>query len=82
MALPPRLPPETLPAAVEKAAGYARQALSPETLRAYRHDWAAFEDWCSRAGAPALPATPTTIAAYLASLASSHGRATLRRRLV
>jgi len=81
MAAPPRLPPAPLPAAVETAAGYARQALAPETLRAYRHDWAAFEAWCGRAGAPALPAAPTTIAAYLASLATTHGRATLRRRL-
>ena len=69
-------------AAVKAAEGYASQALSEATLRAYRSDWAQFRDWCLATGLQALPAEPSTVAAYLASMANSHSRATLRRRLV
>jgi integrase len=72
----------TLPAAdLALAAGYARQALAPATLRAYATDWAAFSGWCQARGIAPLPAAPTTVAGYCAALAVSHSRATLRRRL-
>jgi hypothetical protein len=61
------------------AAGYARQALSPATLAAYAADWEDFEAWCQTRGVPALLAAPTTVAAFLVALASTHARATLRR---
>lgn len=37
----------TLPglAAIEAAAGFARHALPPATLRAYKADWADFTGW-------------------------------------
>lgn len=68
-------------AALAAAKGFARQALSGATLRAYRADWAHFSAWCATAGWPPLPAAPTGIGAYLASMAQTHGRATIRRRL-
>ncbi|WP_165982902.1 tyrosine-type recombinase/integrase [Dankookia rubra] len=68
-------------AEVARAAGYARQALAPATLAAYAADWADFEAWCREKGIAALPATPVTVAAYLATLATTHAGATLRRRL-
>lgn len=72
-----------LPAAdLTLAANYARQALAPATLKAYAADWAEFSAWCQQRNATALPADPTTVAAYLASIAVSHARSTLRRRLV
>jgi integrase len=72
----------TLPASdLALAADYARQALSPATLRAYRADWEDFAAWCHRRAVAALPAEPATVAAYLASMAISHARATLRRRV-
>ena len=64
------------------ARSYARTALSGSTLRAYRSDWAAFRDWCSIAGLTSLPAEPETVASYLATLAHTHKRATLRRKIV
>ncbi|RAI54672.1 site-specific integrase [Roseicella frigidaeris] len=64
-----------------RAAGYARAALAPATLAAYAADWADFSAWCAARRAAALPAAPTTVAAYLAALATSHATATLRRRL-
>lgn len=67
--------------AVEAAKAYARQSLAPETLRAYATDWADFLAWCHAAGCEALPAPPAAVAAYLASLARTHSRSALDRRL-
>ena len=64
-----------------RAASYARAALAPATLAAYAADWAEFSAWCQGRGATALPAAPVTVAAYLATLATTHAGATLRRRV-
>lgn len=80
-ATPPANPPATPPAVSETAAAYARQSLAPATLRAYRADWHDFVQWCRTQGRTPLPAEPEAVAAYLASLAATHGRAALRRRL-
>ena len=68
-------------AAVEAARGYAKLALAPATRRAYRADWAHFSDWCRAQRWKALPAAPEAVAAYLATLATTHTRSTIRRRL-
>lgn len=68
-------------AALDQAKGYARQSLSEATLRAYRTDWDDFRAWCRAGGWQPLPAAPQTVAAYLAALATTHSRATLKRRL-
>ncbi|TDH58036.1 integrase [Dankookia rubra] len=78
--LPARTRPPPLPSAAE-AAAYAAASLSAATRRAYRADWADFSAWCGQHGQQALPAAPEAIAAYLASLAATHGRSALRRRL-
>ncbi|WP_337826237.1 site-specific integrase [Pseudonocardia sp. UM4_GMWB1] len=41
------------------------------TRRAYARQWAAFTDWCAAAGRTALPATPQTLAEYVAHLADA-----------
>jgi site-specific recombinase XerD len=69
-------------AAAVRAQDYAAQSLSASTLRAYRSDWAQFRDWCAGCALAPLPAEPATVASYLASMALTHSRATLRRRLV
>jgi site-specific recombinase XerD len=63
------------------AEDYARASLAPETLRAYRAAWAHFQVWCSRHGLAALPALPETVARYLVSIAATHSRATLAKRV-
>ena len=86
-----------LPAVLEADAASARRfaeaARSDATLRAYRSDWADFAAWCGSRGLVAMPATPETVALYIASRAEAgpdgaDGRptaplkvATLRRRL-
>ncbi len=67
--------------ALATARGYAREALAPETLRAYAADWGHFSAWCATAGCSPLPAPPVAVAAYLASLAGRYSRSALERRL-
>jgi integrase/recombinase XerD len=56
-------------------------AYSENTLRGYRGDFARFEDWCLGAKRRALPASPETVAAFVAHDAIKSSSSTLRRRL-
>jgi site-specific recombinase XerD len=56
-------------------------AYAESTLRAYRSDFAAFDEWCNATGHEALPAEPETVAAFIAHDAAKSSPATLRRRL-
>jgi len=49
---------------------FAAQSLSAATVAAYRSDWGRFVRWCESSGRCPLPATPGTVAAYLADAAS------------
>ena len=61
-----------LPAAdLEAAAAFARQEKAPATRAAYQSDFADFRIWCLSKGVDALPASPETVAAYLAHEAES-----------
>ena len=68
-------------AALAAAQAFARQAMAPATLRAYKADWQHYAAWCARAGFVPVPAEPATVGAYLASLAATHAPTTIRRRL-
>lgn len=70
-----------LEAMAEEAFCYARASKAPATLRAYRSDWAHFEAWCAARGLVALPASPETVAMYLADLARWAKAATIARRV-
>lgn len=59
-----------LPAA---AAELIREAVPDNTALAYRSRWRSFTAWCAAAGRVPLPATPQTVAAYLAYLAVDRG---------
>ena len=58
-------------------------ARSKSTARGYGSDWRDFEEWCSYHELASLPASPHTVANYLASMASDEGakKATVLRRL-
>jgi integrase len=64
-----------------KAAAYAVNAKSSATQDAYRSDWADFVGWCRSRGYAELPASPQTVAAYLAALADVAKATTVQRRL-
>lgn len=69
--------------AVAAAAGYASDAISDTTRNAYLRDWAEFSAWCRSNGADPseLPVNPVLVAAWLATLAATHGRSALGRRV-
>jgi integrase len=66
---------------IEKARSYIHAAKSPATLRAYRTDFEDFTRFCQEHNLPHLPATPTTVALYIADRAGSLRSATITRRL-
>ncbi|MFG6637826.1 tyrosine-type recombinase/integrase [Sulfitobacter sp. 1A12126] len=77
----------TLDQLVETARGYAKQAASENTLKAYAKDWANFARWCRLKGTDPLPPSPEIIGLYFANLATPTGKApalsvsTIERRL-
>ena len=64
-----------------RARDYLRAARSPNTLRAYRADWADFTGWCAMRRLDPLPAEPATVALYLTDLAETCKPSTLQRRI-
>ncbi len=69
--------------AVAAAADYAGDAISDATRSAYLRDWAEFSTWCRASGADPhdLPVNAVLVAAWLATLATTHGRSALGRRV-
>jgi integrase len=67
--------------ALAAARSYAERSLSASTRRGYARDLAAFRAWCQARAVTALPATPQTLAAYLADLALTDRPATIGRKL-
>jgi integrase len=67
--------------AITAARDFALASRSEATRRAYRSDWAQFTSWATDHGVASLPATPGTVATYLADLAGDHKVATVQRRL-
>jgi site-specific recombinase XerD len=55
-------------------------AYSENTLRSYRADFTAFETWCRKEKKRALPASPETVAKFIAHEAPKYLPSTLRRR--
>jgi integrase len=55
---------------VESARGFAAEAKSQRTRRAYRGEVQTFASWCAAAGLDPLPATGRTVALYLAHMAA------------
>jgi integrase len=64
-----------------RARTYVTAAKAENTLRAYRSDWREFESWAAHVGLQALPATPETVALYIADLAEVAKASTIARRL-
>lgn len=72
---------------VDTARDYARQATAENTNTAYNADWAHFNSWCRRRGAPPLPPSAELIGLYIANCAAPDTRtpalsvSTIERRL-
>ncbi|MGI4946993.1 MAG: tyrosine-type recombinase/integrase [Janthinobacterium lividum] len=57
----------------------ARGAYASATEEAFRSDSAVFGAWCSAASLDALPAAPSTVAAFIEAMAETRKPATIRR---
>jgi len=64
-----------------KAEEFAKHSASDNTRRGYASDWRQFTAWCDVHGVVSLPATPGTIALYLADVAERLKPATIARHL-
>jgi integrase len=64
-----------------KAASYIEKSKAENTRRAYRADWQDFAAWCEKYRRTALPASPDTVAYYLADRSQELKTSTLQRRL-
>ena len=73
----------TLEDLVARAYAYATtETRASSTRKAYLRDFRSFEGWCQEHGLTSLPATPATVAVYLAALAGQGRRtSTLERAL-
>jgi site-specific recombinase XerD len=71
IAIAPSSLPALFAAELDSARGYAEQEKAPATRDAYRRDWRQFTEWCRQRDLEPLPATPETVAAYLAHMADS-----------
>lgn len=78
-ASPPGSDPIALLAAFERR---AESAFAPNTVRAWRSDWAAWSAFCRAVGSPTLPTTVALIEAFLRNrIAAGRKRATLEHYL-
>lgn len=67
--------------ALEQAREFARHSKAANTLRGYRADWRDFCGWCESHALCPLPASPETVAAYIAECAERLKVGSIQRRL-
>jgi site-specific recombinase XerD len=72
---------DTLASALARAADFARADKAENTRKAYRSDFARFQAFCAQHRRSPLPATPQTLAAFLATEAGNAKASTIERRL-
>lgn len=62
--------PTDLGAVLESVLHYQQSSKAKQTVRIYDQAWRSFAAWCRARNLSALPATPTTVSAYLAEMAN------------
>jgi integrase len=67
--------------AIEKVNDYVSYSKAKSTLKAYKTDWKHFVDWCVSRNVTSKPATPETVAAYIADMATTHKVSTIERHM-
>lgn len=66
---------------LDRVREYVRASKAPNTLRGYQSDWRAFCAWCEGHGLCPLPATPETVASYIAESAGHLKPGSIQRQL-
>jgi len=72
------LPSQPLP---ERVREFIRASKAENTLRGYKSDWRQFCEWCRVRNISPMPASPETVAAYIADCAERLKVGTIQRRL-
>ena len=72
---------DIVPPSLDQAREFARHSKAENTLRGYRADWRDFCGWCESHAASPLPASPETVAAYIAECAGRLKVGSIQRRL-
>ena len=78
--------PTSLPSRIEEpldpeTIDLLRDSLAPSTWRAYQRDLVTIEEWCRTKDRRALPATPKTVADYVALMSKELAASTIIRRV-
>jgi hypothetical protein len=71
----------TVPPSLDQAREFIRASKAASTLRGYQSGWRDFIGWCQGHSACALPASPETVASYIAECASRLKVGSIQRRL-
>jgi site-specific recombinase XerD len=66
---------------LEQAREFARHSKAESTIRGYQSDWRDFCSWCDSHSLHPLPASPESVASYIAECASRLKVGTIQRRL-
>jgi site-specific recombinase XerD len=66
---------------LDQAREYIRASKAENTLRGYRSDWREFHAWCEGHGVCPLPASPETVAVYIAECTGRLKVGSIQRRL-
>jgi site-specific recombinase XerD len=66
---------------LEQVREYIRASKAENTLRGYRADWNDFCGWCETHGVCPLPASPESVASYIAECAARLKVGTIQRRI-
>lgn len=74
------MPQEIDQSTFQAATNYLTAAKAKNTRESYKKDWAQFERWCDARGLQSLPASPETLALYLANRADTAAKASSLRR--
>ena len=72
---------DLVPPSLDQAREFARQSKAESTLRGYRADWRDFCGWCERNSQHPLPASPESVAAYIAERPARLKVGSIQRRL-
>jgi len=72
---------DLVPSSLDQAREFARNSKAANTLRGYQSDWRDFCQWCERNNQRPLPASPETVAAYIAECAGRLKVGSIQRRL-
>lgn len=72
---------EAIPLLPSTVQAFVRASKAANTLRGYQSDWREFCGWCEARGVGAFPASPETVASYIADCASRLKAGSIQRRL-